>query len=512
MNASTLTRRIRENMELLRSPLYDFERTVRPDNPAAYDQQHSAFHSKAKITFVRGGTGSGKTHTLAAKCAKFVTQVQEPFRVDTPFVVVSDSYEQVCNICWKEKLATMIPAHLIDKIGWKNQAVNWPYWVKLKPWPNGNNWILEFHSLEQGRRHFQGRSFGGFWFSEQFEWDVFDEVVGRCREKWYDGAHFAEFTPMDPDLAIGYEERMADPPEGWVEYRLNMCENSAISQEWIESYLGSLSEDYREVRRTGEMLHLSGAVFPMFNPAVHVLSHHQFKEKTGAQSLFADRGCSLEQFKRGLPPNVFFNRGIDWGESKDHPFAVVWGMRDGSGDWYIFDEYLEDTGRVQYPARIEEIKDRWPWVENDPHYGMSYADCSKPLRITEFTTSGILCSPASNADGSVLEGIDYIKRLLEPNFITGKPKLYILKENCPNLIKQLRKYRWRWSTKPGKTDSRTNPDAPKLIPLKYKDDLCDAVRYLLFSSRIREGKGPDVYSTAESASRYGLHIHGNLKR
>lgn len=519
MNVTAIRNLLKHLGEQLRSPLYDFERTVRPDNPAEFDQQTSAYHSRAKVTFIRGGTGSGKTHTLAAKCAKFITQIQEPPRVDTPFVVISDTFEQVANICWKEKLSQLIPKQLIDetKCRWMNRGANWPYAIALKPWPNGNNWILEFHSLEQGRRSFQGRSFGGFWFSEQFEWDVFDEVVGRCRETWYDGAHFAEFTPLDADLAIGYEERMGDltrRPPGWVEYRLNVFKNLTISDDWRESYFGSLSDEVIETRRTGELLHLADAIYKNFNPAVHVLNNEQWARLTGKAPPL--RGLTLIAFKRCMPNGMFYRRGIDWGESREHPFAVVWGMKDGAGTWYIYDEWLEDKGTVLYPARLQEIVERYPWSDTDPHFGFAYCDPSRPLMMQQFMNGfpeqgipGIPCAMASNA---VDEGIEYVRNLLQPRKINfNRPRLYIL-DRCQNLIKYMRKYRYLISRKPGTTaDRRMNPTAAALKPLKWMDDLPDALRYMLFSDRAQDSKPGSAIGYDTSSSRYGLHLDNRDK-
>lgn len=500
-----------QRLELLSSDLYKF--VPRTDCPEEYDQQSSALYSKAKVTFIRGGNGSGKTELAAQKVVRFITQVQAPPRPDTPFVVISDTYEQVANICWKEKLYRLIPAWAIDdrpgRCRWNNKGANWPYSISLKPWPcTNNNWVLEFHSLDQGRRSFQGRSFGGFWFSEQFEWDVFDEVIARCRDTWYDGAGVAEFTPLDPDLAIGYEEKMADPPQGWVEYRLNMFKNPYTSDQWKESFIESVSEELRETRKTGEMLSLAGAIYKNFNPAVHVLDDHQWKEITGKYP--PERGCSLEEFKRHTPQNVYFRRATDWGESPEHPFVFEWGWKDGSGTWFIWDEYVDATGMILYEDRRTEIKNRYPWPDTDPHFGMNYADPSRPLMIAEFSADGITTVPASN---NVQDGIEYVRKLIQLNKITKRPKLYILKKNCPTLIKQLRKYRWMRSQKPGAfMDRRTNPTAARMEPLKYQDDCCDCTRYLTFSDRVRDGHAPTSFSPPMESGRIGLHLQGRFDK
>lgn len=499
--------------ELLNSPAYTF--IPRPDSPHEFDEQTGFIDSREKVSFARGGNGSGKTVSAAIKCFRFLTQIQPPPREDTPFMVISDTYEQVGNICWKEKLSTMFPPSLIDwpKCQWQNRNARMPYVIALKPWPGapGKNWAIEFRSLDQGRRHFQGRSFGGFWFSEQFEWEIFDEVLRGCRDTWYDGGHFAEFTPIDPDLTVGYEERMfADDgaPAGWKEFRLNVDKNTAVAPGWRESFLAGVSDELRQTRRRGDMLTLAGAIYPSWNPAVHALSDEQWEKVTGKKP--PEMGLPWMDFRRSIPQGVFLRRGIDWGESPEHPFVCVWGWKDGGGNWFIFDEFVEKSGLMEYPDRRSEIKERYPWSETDPHCGATYADPSRPLLIHEFCNHGITTVGASN---NVLDGIEYVRNLIKINMITKRPKLYVLKSNCPETCKQLRKYRWLRSFKPGQTtDRRMNPAAARMEPLKFDDDCCDAVRYMVYSDRVRDSRPASLISTASEPNKYGVRVQGRYDK
>ena len=205
----------------------------RRDRPELFDQQESFFYSRDQVAFLLGGNGSGKTEVAAAKVGRFLVSWQEPPRRDTPFWIVSNSYQQVCAVCWQEKLfgRQFIPHDCIDwsRVRWLAPAQNWPLVVPLRPWPNGNNWVLEFKSYEQGRRQLQARSIGGFWLSEQFTWDVFQEVLRGCREYMFPGGQIAEFTPVDPELCSHLEEILDNLPAGWGVYRLNTeCNLSLI--------------------------------------------------------------------------------------------------------------------------------------------------------------------------------------------------------------------------------------------------------------------------------------------
>lgn len=493
--------------------LYNFR--PRPDKPIVYDQQTGFLESTSKVSFCRGGNGSGKTETAAHKAARFLLWKQPPPREDTPFMVVSDTYEQVANICWKEKLKRLIPPELIDepKCAWQNKARDLPYVIALKDSPAhpGRNWQIEFRSLDQGRRHFQGRSFGGFWFSEQFEWEIFDEVYRGCRDTWYDGGHFAEFTPIDPDLTVGYEERMESNPPGWAEFRLNVDCNEFVDEDWRESFLTSQSDELRETRRKGDLMELAGAIYRNWNPAVHACSDERWLELTQTKCLpprnnDPKKPPDLQQFLAAVPKGVFFRRGLDWGESQEHAFVCLWGWKDGAGRWFIFDEFVDNSGLLLYSQRQKEIKSRYPWPVHSPYFGNTYADPSRPLLIMDFSANGL---PTLGASNNVEEGIEYVRRHVMVNKITQEPKLFVLRSRCPILCRQMRKYRWLRSFKAGTTtDRRLNPKAAKMEPLKWEDDTCDALRYMMYSDRARGDMVPVSFTPENDPSRYGLHIKG----
>lgn len=484
---------------LFSSPLYSFE--ARPDRAELFDEQTGFIESRAKLSVCMGGTGSGKTETAAHKAARLMLWDQPPPRPDTPFMVLSDTYRQVGNICWKEKLARIIPPDQVDwdRCEWWRPKQNLPLVINLKPWPGtDHNWSIEFRALEQGREAFQGRSIGGFWVSEQFDFEIFEELIGRCRDTWYDGAHLVEFTPIDPDLAIPMEERfdqwVAGELEDWAFFRLNTNLNTNISASWKKSYWTTVSAEILDTRQTGAFPNFLGTIYTNFNPSVHALDDAQWADRFGHP--LPGRYCDWEEFKAAMPQGLFYRRGLDWGESIEHPFIVLWGCKDAGGNWAIYDEYVEDTGTVLYEDRREEMKLRWPWPLNNPYFGETYADPSRPLLIQEFSCDNILTSPAANA---VENGIEYVRNLLKVNKLTRRPQLVIHKGNCPRLIKELRKYRWVRGVTEGK-----NPHVARAVPLKFQDDCPDALRYLVYSDRSRGEAAPSALFVSGAPDRHGV--------
>lgn len=474
----------RAALALLESSLYTFE--PRPDRPEIHDEQAGFVASRSKVSICRGGTGSGKTEAAAQKTARFLLWDQAPPRFDTPFWVVSDSYQQVMEICWKEKLARIIPRDCVDwaRIQWFKPDQEWPFRVPLKPWP-GNphaNWVLEFKSIEQGRGKLQGRSIGGFWFSEQFPFEIFEECLGRCRDYWFDGGQIAEFTPLDPNLSAEFEIREDDPPVDWQFFRLNSQSNTATSDTWKKSYFSSVSQEQKETRLTGAYGSYVGQIYQTFNNKIHVLTDKTWAEVAGA---------ALPDF----PAGVFHRRGIDWGESHEHPFVCLWGFRNGSGQWFIYDELVDDAAML-YQDRRKEIKKRWPWPKSGYH-GQTYADPSRPGLINEFNCDGISTQPASN---SIDNGIECVRRLLQINEVTEQPSLFIYGPNCLRLVKSLRSYRWKRSSGVG-----INPAVARREPLKRDDDPADALRYMLYSESQWKDIAPSSQRTERDFTRHGVY-------
>ena len=47
-------------------------------------------------------------------------------------------------------------------------------------------------------------------------------------------------------------------------------------------------------------------------------------------------------------------------------FVCLWAYKDGGGNWYVFDEFVDDTA-MYYDQRADAIRDRHPWPPLPPH-------------------------------------------------------------------------------------------------------------------------------------------------
>lgn len=461
-------------------PYYTF--TPRENAPERFDEQSAFVDSDALVSICLGGNGSGKTAAGALKCARFVLEKQPPPREDTPFWIISDSYDQSCGVCWFEKLRTLLPAETVDwdRITWYRSTRGWPYSVPLRPWTGrpGKNWVLEFKSYEQGRDKMQSASIGGAWFSEQFPPEIFTEVLRGCRDYMFAGGVWAEFTPIDPDKSVAIEEWYDKPPAGYSFFHTNTDLNTAVSDEWREAFFAAVSDEMQDVRKIGAFASYEGQIYQVFNPKIHLVDN-------------------LE-----VQPGTWHRRAIDWGSSTEHPFVCVWGARDATGRWFIYDEYWDNSQTRTIDEKVQEITERQRWPA-DAYHGTTYADPSRPDLMLEFARRGIQISPASNA---VLQGIECVRSALKMRpaiaGCSGETGLYIDRERCPYLAKQLRTYRWLRSTGKG-----ANPRAARPEPLKKDDDAVDALRYLLYSDSASRGQRPTPLRIDKGADRHGVRFH-----
>ncbi len=488
----------------------------RPDDPERYDQQTLFCEEKLTgVAFLVGGNGAGTTSCAMHKVVRFLMETPPP-RFDTPFWIIGESYEQICETAWKEKLHEkgFLPPVEVDwgRIVWLNSKSDHPKVVPLKPWEGrpGKNWTIEFKSYKQGRAEMQGRAIGGFCFVEQFPWNMLQEVLRGCREYNLPGGKIAEFTPIDPYLSArlqamsenGHKPENPDPrleymPPSWKLYRANTrcaMEQGHVDEYWYHDFFGSMNEQERAVREIGAWATFEGQIYPTFNPLIHDITPDE---------VFCHEG--------NFPLDAHHFRAIDWGFSAEHAFVCVYGYRRGDSDeWVIYDEYFSNDQRKTVHEHLFAISSRWEWPD-DAHHHATYADPSRPdcitiaSRLSEYTdpTTGKVAPSMwmANASNRVYEGIDHVRSMLTVNPRTGNPRLRICKQACPNVWRQMQTYRWKRGSEAG-----LNPHAGAMEPLKIDDDAVDALRYLLYSEA--KGRGVTIQQKVHQRSRAAASVPG----
>ena len=432
------------------------------------DEQEGFIDSTSFISMAVGGNGSGKTFCGAQKAVKFLTETCPP-KPDTPFWIIGNTYDLCIGATWKQKLSMILPDEWINwkRTTWLSIKKNMPLFMPLAKWPNGNNWSIEWKSYEQGRELMQAAAIGGAWFTEQFPYEVFLEVLRGCREFAFPGSIWAEFTPIDPeksvDIEIAYEGWLAGDPEysSWSFYRLNTeaaMRAGHVDRTWYDTFFSAVSDEMMATRKAGTFASYENAIFQAFSPRLHLVDSDEME----------------------IPPSCIHKRSIDWGASEEHPFVCLWGAKDGLGRWIIYDEYWTTSQTELVDDKVKEIKRRHPWT-NDPYHRNTYGDPSRPDQFREFASRGI---PITSANNQVYEGIESVRKLLKVHPSLDEPMLIIFKDRCPVLARQMATYRWEKSSGRG-----TNPKAARPQPLKANDDSVDALRYLVHSDHTGNTEG-----------------------
>lgn len=143
--------------------------------------------------------------------------------------------------------------------------------------------------------------------------------------------------------------------------------------------------------------------------------------------------------------------GLDPGS--DHPFGGVLIIVTERG-LVVCGEYCErEKVAMTHAANLKAMA-----AGLSPRWGI---DRSQAQMVLELAQHGIFAAGAENA---VVPGIERVKSWI----VSGQ--LWIVKSRCPQLLSELKSYRWKDTEK---RDGSTGTQEP----YKRKDDLCDALRY-----------------------------------
>lgn len=421
-------------LRYLEHPLTKFR--PRPNNANQLEQQQAFYEEQFDgVAVVLAGTGSGKSYVASAKVAKFLGDTPPPEKM-TPFWIVSRNLDITTKTVWAQNLAQFITPEYIQNVIWLNSAAGLPRTIILKPHANGNQWIIEFKSSEQGRAALQGANIGGFLIDEQIPWEVFIEVLARCRKWRLPGSRMMTLTPLEPfvELQDIYENQEKYPDFKF--YRMNTRYNTAIDSNFVNLISRTVQQEMIETRLVGAFAVYEGLIYKEFT-----------KESI------------CEPFP--LPKNWIVYRGIDLGWS--HATACVWVAKSFEDTYYVFREYNKTQTHIgeHLKAFAEDYDDRLV-------KGPTFIDSANAQVVKEMQLNGLECRGANK---EVMTGIGVVQSLLR------NKKLYIF-STCTDLISQMRQYVW---------DSK-KCDSPKKETPQYLCDCCDALRYVCNSLTEQELK------------------------
>lgn len=256
-----------------------------------------------------------------------------------------------------------------------------------------------------------------------------------------------------------FDYAQKDTTGEWEAWRFPSSMNPALSKKELESARRELGEDLYAQEYLAEFKKRSGLVYANFDRDVHVIKE--------------------------VDPDIISSRwsleiGIDFGGA--HPTAAVFVLFSQSDDTaYIVDEYYESN--ISSDKHLEALKAKenyWLGVLNQQRPRVRWGDSQAKQLILDYARAGYHITPTIKGKDSVQAGIDDVKKRLNVDIVTKKPKLYIT-SNCENTIREFENYVWIT----GSSGSVEEDDMMRLAakrkdaPRKVFDDAMDALRYVI---------------------------------
>ncbi len=236
-----------------------------------------------------------------------------------------------------------------------------------------------------------------------------------------------------------------DRPNHWINQRLILGGEAAVYYSRAQDnphnppeYLGTLDKLTGVMRfrmRDGLWVMAEGAIYDMFDPAVHVLERSASEMKTWY--LAQDEGYT-------------------------NPAVILLVGEDNDGRWHIFREYYE-RGKLQSTVVSQSVY----YCDVIRRFGdevtLAAVDAAAAGLIAELGNNDV---PAIPAKGRVLDGIQNVQDRLRVHG-DGLPRLTV-SPRCRNTINEFESYTWK------KTTAGISKDEPN----KENDHAMDAIRYL----------------------------------
>jgi len=161
-----------------------------------------------------------------------------------------------------------------------------------------------------------------------------------------------------------------------------------------------------------------------------------------------------------LPKFDIVVAGVDWGFG-DPGVIIVAGIkfRKGTPVFYLIHEEYESGVLVDgdddtWVRRAKRLRDK---------YGIKifYCDSAEPGNIRAFRNAGLNAVKADKKE--INDGIQSVAMALHVNDMTGLPSLYIVREKCPNTMREHLQYYY---------------EKPE-VPVDEENHTCDTVRYIV---------------------------------
>lgn len=453
-----MAQRIRSTGEFARTVIQGLRNAARRPNIHGYEphEKQILFHSSAaRGKLFIGGNRSGKTVGGAAE-AVYRARGVHPYRAVPPAPtrgrVVSVDFVNGVEKIVRPEIARWLPTSEILGGSWETG-----YNRELRILTLENGSTIEFMSYDQDLDKFAGTSRHWVWFDEEPPKDIHTECLLRLLDTA--GDWWVTMTPVD-GMTWVYDDvyEAANPANenydpNILVVEVDTAQNPHVNAGEIDTILAGLDANERKARLHGQFVMRAGLIYPTFKEAIHVIDPIQ---------------------PHTLDPRQWMHFNM-----MDHGFsnatAWLWAAVDREGRMIVYEEYYQRQEIVKVHA--QNVLATNARLQIAPAYSVGDPSIRNTDPITgtsvqlEYLEHGI---PIILGVNDVQAGIETVRRRFGGQYgdILLPVGLYITR-NCPNLIWELKRYRFAlWANK--KMDREKNA---KEEPHKKDDHACDALRY-----------------------------------
>lgn len=449
-------------LDLFGTVTEELQRSVKQPNVTAYrpyPEQEEFHRSDAFGRYVAGSNRGGKTDAIVVDAILNATDTNpywdRPERwgsgpLQLRFVVV-DFDRGVEGIILPKLKRWCAPSMLIDG-RWDH---SWDNSLHVFTFSNGST--IDFVTHGQSLDKHGGVPRHIVYFDEEPPQDVFNENVMRLLD--YDGRWAIAATPVQ---GMGWTyDLLWEPAENGERkdvsiHTLSAAKNPYLATKDLSKFAIGMSKEEQEIRFEGKFVARSGLVFPTF-------------------AMNLSKFVLAEPF---IPP-----KNWDWYSSTDHgynnPTAWYWHAVGPQGQIITFGEHYASKMTIpEHSATVHERErgfGKKPEVRvGDPamkqHQGVTGTNI-----IQEYATRGIYIN-VETITNDVMIGIEKMQQYFafreDSPWGAGRPT-WVISPNCPNLIRELKKLRWKTYS-----SDRVSYDSNVQEAVHKKDDHAfDSCRY-----------------------------------
>lgn len=422
---------------------------TRPDaNSYIPHTKQERFHSSlAKAKLYIGGNRSGKT---VGGCVEDIywAKGEHPLRVVPPpptrgrlvCVDFPNGWEKVI----KPTLMQWIPPSLLINGSWLDSFNGRTRTIHF-----ANGSFLEIMSYDQELDAFAGASRHYTHFDEEPPSSIWTE----CRARLVDtgGSYWITMTPVEGMTWVF--DQIYEPwslsgtrNSGIDVIEVDMTENTYLGNAEIEDFLHGMDKDEIRARKKGEFVQIGGLIFKSFDQSKHVIPPIQ-----------------------KLPQSWRLIASMDHG--LNNPTAWLWHIVSPTNTVITFKEHYRSEWTVAQHANV--VKEIEATLGRPVHLRVGDPAIKQRSGINgnsiqlEYMRNGVAIKPGNN-DVQIR-----INRMV--NYMSsGK---WFITENCPNLLKEMRRYRWKTRESKKLQEKHGKYDEPH----KKDDHAVDASGYFFVS-------------------------------